>query len=87
MRLLLDAHLLVWAMASPERLAAEVRAMLEYPLNTPVFSVASLWELVIKSALGPSKRSMRWPWLTYRRCIGIHLIGCCWRRPVPRGCC
>jgi PIN domain nuclease of toxin-antitoxin system len=26
--------------------------MLESPLNTPVFSVASLWELVIKRALG-----------------------------------
>ena len=52
MRLLLDTHLLVWAMGSPERLAAEVRAMLEEPLNTSVFSVASLWELVIKHALG-----------------------------------
>lgn len=52
MRLLLDTHLLVWAMGSPERLAAEVRAMVEDPLNTPVFSVASLWELVIKRALG-----------------------------------
>jgi PIN domain nuclease of toxin-antitoxin system len=52
MRLLLDTHLLVWAMGSPERLPAGLAPMLEDPRNTPVFSVASLWELVIKQALG-----------------------------------
>ena len=52
MRLLLDTHLLVWAMGSPERLPAGLAAMLEDPRNTPVFSVASLWELVSKQALG-----------------------------------
>ena len=51
MRLLLDTHLLVWAMGSPERLSAALAAMLQDPANTPVFSVASLWELVIKQAL------------------------------------
>ena len=52
MQILLDTHLLVWAMGSPERLPAGLAAMLEDPQNTPVFSVASLWELVIKQALG-----------------------------------
>jgi PIN domain nuclease of toxin-antitoxin system len=52
MDLLLDTHLLVWAMGSPERLPANLALMLEDPLNTPIFSVASLWELVIKQALG-----------------------------------
>jgi PIN domain nuclease of toxin-antitoxin system len=52
MRLLLDTHLLVWAMGSPKRLPVGLAAMLEDPRNTPVFSVASLWELVIKQALG-----------------------------------
>lgn len=52
MRLLLDTHLLVWAMGSPERLPAGLAAMLEDLRNTPVFSVASLWELVSKQALG-----------------------------------
>ena len=52
MRLLLDTRLLVWAMGSPERLPAGLAPMLEDPRNTPVFSVASLWELVIKQALG-----------------------------------
>ena len=52
MQLLLDTHLLVWAMGSPQRLPAGLAEMLEDLLNTPVFSVASLWELVIKQALG-----------------------------------
>jgi PIN domain nuclease of toxin-antitoxin system len=52
MRLLLGTHVLVWAMGSPERLPTGLASMLESPLNTPVFSVASLWELVIKRALG-----------------------------------
>ena len=52
MRLLLDTHLLVWAMGDPERLPAGCTAMLEDPSNSLVFSVASLWELVIKQALG-----------------------------------
>jgi PIN domain nuclease of toxin-antitoxin system len=52
MRLLLDTHLLVWAMGSPQRLPAGLAPMLEDPANTPLFSVASLWELVIKQALG-----------------------------------
>jgi len=52
MRLLLDTQLLVWAMGSPQRLPAGLAPMLEDPAQVPVFSVASLWELVIKQALG-----------------------------------
>ncbi len=52
MLLLLDTHLLVWAMGSPDRLPHGLASMLEDPRNTPLFSVASLWELVIKQSLG-----------------------------------
>ena len=52
MQLLLDTHLLVWAMGGPERLDPALVRLLEDPMNTPVFSVASLWELVIKRGLG-----------------------------------
>ena len=51
MQLLLDTHLLLWAVDEPERLDAALIQMLEDPLNTPVFSVVSLWELVIKRGL------------------------------------
>lgn len=52
MRLLLDTHLLIWAMGDPGRLSTSLRERLEDPANTLVFSVASLWELVIKAGLG-----------------------------------
>lgn len=56
MRLLLDTHLLVWA-AGLDRHALERRAPLAYglvndPENEPLFSVASLWEIVIKAGSG-----------------------------------
>ena len=51
MQLLLDTHLLVWAMGEPERLDPALVRLLEDPMNTPVFSVVSLWELVIKRGL------------------------------------
>ena len=51
MQLLLDTHLLLWAVVEPERLDVVLVGMLEDPLNTPVFSVVSLWELVIKRDL------------------------------------
>ena len=52
MKLLLDTHLLLWAAAEPERLPEVARVLLEAPENELVFSVASVWEVAIKSALG-----------------------------------
>lgn len=54
MRLLLDTHVLLWAASEPERLPATAFALLEAGENQLVFSVASLWEVAIKSALGRS---------------------------------
>ena len=58
MQLLLDTHLLLWAVVEPERLDVALVGMLEDPLNTPVFSVVSLWELVIKRGLDRSDFQM-----------------------------
>lgn len=52
MRLLLDTHLLLWALAEPERLDAAARGALEDPGNEVLFSAASLWEIAIKAGLG-----------------------------------
>ncbi len=52
MKLLLDTHVLLWAAGQPDRLPAPVREMLEDPQNELVFSVVSLWEIVIKRGLG-----------------------------------
>jgi PIN domain nuclease of toxin-antitoxin system len=54
MKLLLDTHILLWAAGQPDRLPSGVREMLENPQNELVFSVASLWEIVIKRGLGRS---------------------------------
>ena len=52
MRLLLDTHLLLWAAATPERLSEAALMLMADPENVLHFSVASLWEVVIKSSLG-----------------------------------
>ena len=55
MRLLLDTHILLWALDSPERLPQSLRAQLESPAVEVYFSAASIWEIAIKSALGKIK--------------------------------
>ncbi len=52
MKLLLDTHLMLLAAADPERLPTAARAEIENPDNELIFSVASLWEVSIKSGLG-----------------------------------
>jgi PIN domain nuclease of toxin-antitoxin system len=52
MKLLIDTHLLLWAAASPERLGEAATALMADPENALYFSVASLWEVAIKSSLG-----------------------------------
>jgi PIN domain nuclease of toxin-antitoxin system len=49
---LADTHVLIWAVARPERLPAAVREILENPANNVGFSPVSLWEISIKFALG-----------------------------------
>ena len=52
MRLLLDTHILLWALTEPERLSVSVGETLINPDNEVLFSAASLWEISIKVALG-----------------------------------
>lgn len=52
MKLLLDTHLLLWAVGTPERLSARARAMIDHPDAEPMVSAASLWEVAIKADLG-----------------------------------
>ena len=51
MRLLLDTHVLLWALADDRRLSSHVRELLLEPLNDVYFSAASVWEIAIKRAL------------------------------------
>lgn len=51
MKLLLDTHLLIWAAQGIERLPAGARPLMADPENELLFSVASIWEVAIKSGL------------------------------------
>lgn len=51
MRILLDTHLLLWSVAQSDRLPDTARELLEDTDNTLFCSVASLWEIAIKTAL------------------------------------
>lgn len=51
MKLLLDTHVLLWAAAGSARLSRSARRLIEDPENALFFSVASIWEIVIKRAL------------------------------------
>lgn len=50
MRLLLDTHLLLWAVGVSNRLSATARQLIEAPENELFFSSVSIWEVILKSA-------------------------------------
>ncbi len=51
MKLLLDTHLLLWTAEGSQRLARRARGWMTDPENDLLFSVASLWEIVVKRGL------------------------------------
>ena len=52
MRVLLDTHVLLWALGEPRRLDAETRSTIESSDTEVLFSAASIWEIAVKSGLG-----------------------------------
>jgi len=52
--LLLDTHLILWAAFEPDRLSAKAAKQLRSRETPLAFSLASLWEVAIKSSLGRS---------------------------------
>jgi len=49
--ILLDTNILLCALIAPERLNADIQTQLTDAENTVYFSVASIWEIAIKSSL------------------------------------
>ena len=96
MRLLLDTHVFLWYITADLRLPATFRAAIQNPANEVYLSVASVWEAVIKHALGKlplpgpptGSQPCHWTrercptWPASRHCIGIRSTGC-WS---PRRC-
>jgi PIN domain nuclease of toxin-antitoxin system len=52
MRLLLDTHVLLWALADDARLSRRARDLIADPDNEVWVSAVSVWEVSIKHALG-----------------------------------
>lgn len=52
MRLLLDTHVLIWSTGNPEKLSERVRSLLTDNNYSWIVSVASIWEMQIKSQSG-----------------------------------
>lgn len=57
MRLLLDTHVLLWALGDPARLGEKTLALVQR--SEVLVSAASLWEIGIKAALGKLKADPR----------------------------
>jgi PIN domain nuclease of toxin-antitoxin system len=52
MKLLLDTHTFLWFILGDPKLSTSARTRIEDPSNDKLLSVASLWEIAIKSSLG-----------------------------------
>jgi PIN domain nuclease of toxin-antitoxin system len=52
MNVLSDTHALIWFITNDNKLPAKSRKVIEKPSNRCMVSIASLWEMGIKSSLG-----------------------------------
>lgn len=59
MRLLLDTHVLLWSLTTPDRLPERVSAAIVDPRNTVFVSAVSTWEVAIKTSLGKLTASVQ----------------------------
>ena len=49
---LLDTHAFLWFTAGNAQLSQTARELIEDPVNQPLLSIASLWEIAIKISIG-----------------------------------
>ncbi len=52
MRYLLDTHILLWTLESPAKLSSTTRKIIEDPASELLLSIATPWELAIKTNTG-----------------------------------
>ena len=53
MNILLDTHVIIWALTNDPRLTDEAKALIMDPDNTVVISTVSLWEIAVKNQKAP----------------------------------
>lgn len=58
MKILLDTHILLWALADDPRLPAKARKMIENTDNGVFYSIISPWEVEIKRMAHPKEMSI-----------------------------
>ncbi len=55
MDILLDSHILIWALTDDRRLSRKARQIILDPEHFVFFSAVSVWELSVKHALHPEE--------------------------------
>lgn len=55
MKILLDTHVILWALTNDHRLSAEAREMIVSASNSICYSTVSLWEIAVKNQKAPEK--------------------------------
>ena len=60
MRYLLDTHILLWALESPRKLSSSARKIVEDPASKLLLSIATPWELAIKTNSGKLDAAKFW---------------------------
>ena len=58
MRLLVDAHTVIWAVDDPSKLSRQAVTALQNPGNDLLLSAGTIWEIAIKVGLGKLSLSM-----------------------------
>ncbi len=58
MKLLLDTHTFIWWDSAPSKLSKRVLEFCQNSSNTLILSVASVWEMQIKSQMGKMKLAL-----------------------------
>jgi PIN domain nuclease of toxin-antitoxin system len=58
LKVLLDAHTLIWAVDDPSKLGRQAVTALQYPANDLLISAGTIWEIAIKVGLGKLSLSM-----------------------------
>ncbi len=59
MKLLLDTHVLLWSLNDSDRLGPTARSLLADRANDVLVSVASLWEVALKSQVGKLRADLQ----------------------------
>jgi PIN domain nuclease of toxin-antitoxin system len=54
-KVLLDTHVFLWAIAEPRKLSERARKVLANPLNELILSSLSVWEIILKAQQGKLK--------------------------------